>query len=472
MSTISIQWQSEAQRDKDELISLLGVFGDLLPRSLRSGHDLDVYAGKLLAHADLAYAVIKGNIVGLLALYANDQGSRRAFIPFMSILPDHQRRGIGKVMLARALALARARRMQVLDLEVNRQNQPAQRLYEAIGFRPIDTEGDHWKMRYDFAALSSRSQATPIEKHPRLLSTLGLDIDLRVKRDDLYPMAGGGIKARKIEYIMRDLISEGHDVLVTNGGPQSNHARASAVLCAQLGIACHLVVVLEPGQKYMESGNVLLMRMSGATMEFCRKDQLAERMDRAIEHYQHKGHRPLYVWGGGHCTAGTLAFVDAAEEAQSQCGAWEPDYLVAASATGTTQAGFAIGYAGTRTRVIGISVARDSVRGGEIVHQSIEEYVSRFKDIDLAPADIDVDFRDDWTEGGYEKTSPGLLRLIERAAAAGILVDPTYSGKALHGLVEMTRRGEIPRGSKVLFWHTGGLMNLQASPFAGGVVSL
>ena len=71
-------------------------------------------------------------------------------------------------------------------------------------------------------------------------------------------------------------------------------------------------------------------------------------------------------------------------------------------------------------------------------------------------------FRDEWTDGGYEQYSTELFSLIERAATTGYFFDPTYSGKALRGLVSMVNQGEIPSGSKVLLWHTGGLMNLQA----------
>jgi D-cysteine desulfhydrase len=77
--------------------------------------------------------------------------------------------------------------------------------------------------------------------------------------------------------------------------------------------------------------------------------------------------------------------------------------------------------------------------------------------------EIPIDFRDEWTEGGYEMCSPELISLIERAAKSGYFFDPTYSGKGLRGLTSLVCNHEIPPGSKVLFWHTGGLMNLNAA---------
>lgn len=76
----------------------------------------------------------------------------------------------------------------------------------------------------------------------------------------------------------------------------------------------------------------------------------------------------------------------------------------------------------------------------------------------------DILFRDEWTFGGYEKYSPPLLDVIDETAKQGLILDPTYSGKAWFGLLEMINSGEISMGSKVLFWHTGGLLNLLSHP--------
>lgn len=310
---------------------------------------------------------------------------------------------------------------------------------------------------------------TPLIEHPEIARHFGLDIDLRVKRDDLFPMPGGGIKSRKIYFIMKDLLEKGHDMVVTNGGPQSNHARSAALLAAQMGIPCHLVIVLESEKKYPVTGNLLLMQLTGATIEYCRKDQLSAAMDEAIDRLKGKGFNPAYIWGGGHNNAGTRAFYEASIEAQSQCGGWIPDYFVLASGTGSTQAGFAIGYAGLRTKVVGISVARDKKRGTEIIEDCVQEYGR----VSGKPnTKIEIIFKDEWTFGGYESASEELYFVIKQAAQKGFILDPTYSGKGFYGLIEMVKSGEIPKKSRVLFWHTGGLLNLMASDLAKGSVSL
>lgn len=319
------------------------------------------------------------------------------------------------------------------------------------------------------ASLLHRWTPTPIQRQERLAETFGMDIDLVLKRDDLFPMAGGGSKSRKIQYIMDDILNKKHVVLVTNGGPQSNHARSSALIAAELGMRCHLVIVLEPGKTYPVTGNLLFMKLSGAEIEFCEKERLSEVMDRAILKYKKAGANPAYIWGGGHNLAGTCAFVEAAFEVQHQCSDWKPDYVVLASATGSTQAGLIIGYSDSDTKVIGISVAREYDRGFSIIRQCIRDYAETSG---LPPKDLPVYFRDEWTFGGYEQTSPELFEVIERAAKTGTLLDPTYSGKGFYGLLQLVKRGDIPRGSKILFWHTGGILNLSASRLANDSISL
>lgn len=471
-NAVRVVWQDEAPLGQQAVVGLLREFGDLLPAPLSGRMDLEPYAEKLMSRAHVGRAVVDGRDAGAVVLYANDDRTRRAHIPLIAVHPEFRGKGIGATLLSRALARCRQHGMHGIDLDVDEANERAIALYARAGFRLADRNPPKLRLFCPLPPMATIERATPVEPHPRLASALGIDVDLRLKRDDLFPMAGGGIKARKIRYIMREAIESGHDVIVTNGGPQSNHARATALLCAELGLRCHLVVVLEPGRRYPDTGNVLLMRLSGATIEFCRKEELAQRMDAAMTGLAQRGHKPRYVWGGGHCLAGTVAFVDAAAEARQQCGAWQPDFVVACSATGSTQAGFAIGYADTPTRVLGISAARPADRGGAVVRQCVEEYFDHGLPAASTRQDVRVEFRDDWTDGGYELTSPALLDVVRRAARVGVFVDPTYSGKALRGLAELARRGDIPRGSRVLFWHTGGLMNLQACELAGDTISL
>lgn len=291
---------------------------------------------------------------------------------------------------------------------------------------------------------------------------MALSDKYRIKRDDLYPSVGGGNKARKIQYILKYAVENGYNALVTNGGAQSNHARAAALAAAQHGIKCSLVLHAEvPENPSLLAGNLMLMRMSGADIHFCKLQDLATAMDEEMERLIVQRYKPLYIWGGGHCVQGSMAYYDAAKETQKQCGDWIPEYVVHASGTGTTQAGLIAGYANLPTKVIGISVARMKERGAQAVTESLMELGKYLKE-DFS--DATIDFRDDWILGGYEQTSGELFETIDQAALNGLILDPTYTGKAYMGMKHLIDNRAIQQDSKVLFWHTGGLLNLLSSP--------
>ena len=304
-----------------------------------------------------------------------------------------------------------------------------------------------------------QSLTTPVERNVRLSEHLGCD--LRIKRDDTYPVYGGGNKARKIRYIVEGAVNAGYDAIVTNGGVQSNHARATALICAERQIKCSLILHNDRAAIPSLCGNLLLMKIAGVLPRFCKLSELSESMDAEMANLKDQGFNPLYLWGGGHCVEGSLAYYEAAKESQGQCDDWIPDYVIHASGTGTTQAGLIAGYADLPTKIIGVSVAREKVRGSSVVQASLTELGNYLK-ADFTKEQID--FRDDWIEGGYEKESGQLLQSIDGNARVGLILDPTYTGKAFLGLEKLLEIGEIPRGSKVLFWYTGGLLNLLSSP--------
>ncbi len=52
--------------------------------------------------------------------------------------------------------------------------------------------------------------------------------------------------------------------------------------------------------------------------------------------------------------------------------------------------------------------------------------------------------------------------IVAVSRASGLVLDPVYSGKAMYGLEAAIARGELRRGARVLFLHTGGLPGLLA----------
>ena len=292
-----------------------------------------------------------------------------------------------------------------------------------------------------------------------------LGVDLWVKQDDLFQFCGGGNKARKLQYILCEAQKNGYNALVTTGGAQSNHVRASALMAKQLGWKSKVVIHDEQPKNTPYTGNLKLTQLAGAKIRFVKKDDVTRAMDEAMEDLKNDGYNPYYIWGGGHCVEGSYAYYKAVEEVCNQLKSEDyPEYIVVASGTGTTQAGIVAGCRKffPETRVMGISVARDKERGSNVILESLRELNSYLGSNEKNNSAIHFD--DSFVGEGYEAIYPELLETIKWAAETeGLILDPTYTGKAFHGLLEYVKEGIIPKGAKVLFWHTGGLLNLMAS---------
>lgn len=283
------------------------------------------------------------------------------------------------------------------------------------------------------------------------------NINLWVKRDDLIPQWMGGNKVRKNYAILSSICQKVGvpDVLITNGGAESNHARAVALMGAQLGCQVHLVLHgQEP--KASTAGNSFFYRSAGAVAHYVDSQEIGRTIKRLEQKCVAKGLTVSVIPGGGHSAEGVLAYADAVAELP-----YEADYIVHASGTGGTQAGLLAGVErqSWSTSIVGVSVAR-------IKHRGTEEIMK------LLPADFPeerVDFRDEYRFGGYQKYSQDLMDFVHYVIREeGIPLDLTYTGKAMYGLVQLVDSGEIAPRSRVVFWHTGGLLNLQSVLYKEG----
>lgn len=304
---------------------------------------------------------------------------------------------------------------------------------------------------------------SPLETLPELGETFGVKI--LVKRDDLLPLSGGGNKVRKNLRILRaELAKSDIDWVVTCGGLQSNHARVVALLAARLGINCHLVLHSTKPESERDKGNYLLSKLSGARISIVPPAGIADEICRVVGSLSGQGARVLEIPGGAHCYAGALAYVDAVDELDCQLRARElppPDRIVVPVGTGATHAGLVAGTVmkGWATRVTGVSVARTRSRAWDVLMPLAAEL-----DITKAQLKNQAEICDEWVSGGYEMYGDEVVATVRSAASShGLILDPTYTAKAFLGMTSMLATGEIERGSSVLFWHTGGLLNLLAS---------
>lgn len=297
-----------------------------------------------------------------------------------------------------------------------------------------------------------------------ILDEISVDgMQMKLVRDDIFPFVGGGSKARKAVAYEDFLREGGYNAIVTCGGIQSNHNRAMALMCARNGWKCHLCIQGSEERFLQEKGNALCDRLSGAECELIRPEYTAVSMDKAMEQLKAEGWKPYYVIGGGHNLPGGTCFVEAVEDLKRKCDAegWKPDYIFHASGTGSTQAGIAVGLdkAGwSDVKLVGISVARQQERGRQV----IVEFANMLAEHYGMPQDYDqkILFTADYLMGGYEQFVPEMKEYLEGVMAkTGVLFDTTYSGKGFWGMMQEVKRLGL-QDKKILFWHTGGIMNL------------
>lgn len=276
-----------------------------------------------------------------------------------------------------------------------------------------------------------------------------LNIDLWVKRDDLIPLYLGGNKVRKNLYILNNSIDK-PDVLITNGGAESNHARVVALMGSQMNMQVELVLHGNEPKNLTYAGNSYLMSSSSANRHYVSSGDISSKISELKKIYTKQSKQVLVIPGGAHSPIGAKAYADAVKELS-----FEPNKIIFASGTGGTQAGLISGVRDNKlnTEVIGISIARDKDRG-------IPEI------LELLPHHIDpryINFDDNYTFGGYEKYTKELLDILKIVVRMeGLPLDPTYTGKAMFALFQMVKNKQIKPQEKVVFWHTGGLLNLQS----------
>jgi D-cysteine desulfhydrase family pyridoxal phosphate-dependent enzyme len=304
---------------------------------------------------------------------------------------------------------------------------------------------------------------TPAEEMGRLRDALGGGPRLLVKRDDAIPFGFGGNKIRKLPFVLAEAVAQGADTIITCGGVQSNHARATTAAAVHLGLAPVLVANGDPQDR--PTGNALLNRLMGAELHYVgSREERAPRMMALAAELRAKGRRPYVIPLGASTPLGALGFVQAVGELLDQVPA--PDVIVHACSSGGTQAGLAAGLAlhGVVTRVIGISAddpadavkatVRSTIAGiGTLLGHDGAELVSRGR----------FEVRDDCVGKGYGIPTPASEEAQALAARTeALFVDHTYTAKALGALIDMVRRERFHPDQTVLFWHTGGQVGLFA----------
>lgn len=309
-----------------------------------------------------------------------------------------------------------------------------------------------------FPRLELIGAPTPLEYLPRFSDYIGRDIF--IKRDDVTPLAMGGNKLRKLEFLAADALREGADTLVTAGAIQSNHVRQTAAVAAKLGLHCVALLENPMGTKaenYLSNGNRLLLDLFNTQVEMCEaltdpNAQLAELATRL----EAQGFRPYMIPVGGSNALGALGYVESALEIAQQCeGAVSISSVVVASGSAGTHAGLAVGLEQVmpEAELIGVTVSRKVAdQLPKVV--TLQQEIARSLEL---TATAGITLWDDYFAPAYGiPNDDGMEAVKLLARLEGILLDPVYTGKAMAGLIDGITQKRFKDEGPILFVHTGG----------------
>jgi len=303
---------------------------------------------------------------------------------------------------------------------------------------------------------------TPLHRLDRLSAEVGCE--LWVKRDDLTGFGLSGNKVRKLDLLMADAVDRGADTVVTCGGLQSNHCRATAVAARQLGMKP--VLLLRGERPDVSDSNLLLDDLLDAEVELCTpevyRDHRGSRMEAMAEALRSAGRKPYVIPEGGSSGLGSLGFARAASEVLEQLPhsmEWSDtpfDAVFVAVGSGGTLAGLAMGPELGPIRGVAVCDDRDTFVS---IVQRIGREAERLGALPLPEPGARWDVLEAYRGPSYGIAESSTWATIRRVARSeGLFLDPVYTGKAFDGMLQEIAAGRV--GGRVLFWHTGGAFGL------------
>jgi D-cysteine desulfhydrase len=306
---------------------------------------------------------------------------------------------------------------------------------------------------------------TPLQYLERASQKWGRGHRLWVKRDDLTGCTLSGNKVRKLEFITAHAIDSGYDTLITCGGVQSNHCRATALAGAQLGLGVHLL--LRGDEPADREGNLLLDHLAGAVVNCYPSDYFVKNIHTLFRqwqaHYAAQGRRAIVVPTGGSDGIGAWGYIAACEElaADFRAAGIEQAHIVTATGSGGTQTGLTLGVALHQlpATVWGVNVCDNAQYFLDKVASDTADWRRLYPDVPGVV--IEPRVLDGYVGPGYAVADPAIYELIaELGRMEGLVLDPVYTGKAFAGLVAEIAGDRFEGCRDIVFVHTGGIFGL------------
>lgn len=265
------------------------------------------------------------------------------------------------------------------------------------------------------------------------------NISVWFKRDDMIHPFISGNKWRKLKYNLEKAKQQGQTRLLTFGGAWSNHLIATACAGATFGFSTEGFVRGEP----IRNPVLDMCRLFGMQLHFLSREAYREREELWNKLSANPDNYLIDEGGRG---------LEAARGCQEIIQELNQGYqhVFCAAGTGTTAAGIASALAEhtphTQLHVVPV------LKGGHFIAEEMDKLGAPIGQTTL---------HTDYHFGGYAKTKPELLDFTKAfIAETGIMIEPTYTGKALFALHDLIEKGAFKPEERILFIHTGGLTGL------------
>ena len=279
-----------------------------------------------------------------------------------------------------------------------------------------------------------------------------------IKRDDFTGVELTGNKVRKLEYLLYDAKKKKCDYVFTSGGDQSNHARATCIAATSQGFKTKLFLWGNQNQK--SEGNLFLDKLTGTEIKFLTKKEyknVYKMMVEESELLKKKKRRVYVIPSGGSSIVGIWGYINFVKELSEQVDLKKIKGIVFANGSAGTASGILLGAAllGIDLKIFPVIVLDTKEQVCNEIETLSSECIREFG-LDVKVSMKNVEIIEGYSEEGYKNISPNKIKLINKFfRETGILLDPTYTGKAFTAYYENFLKSK--KKSNMLFLHTGGI---------------
>ena len=317
------------------------------------------------------------------------------------------------------------------------------------------------------ARIRLASLPTPFRKLEKYVVP-NFDGNIWIKHDELTGTEVSGNKVRKLEFSIAYALEESCNTLITCGGIQSNHCRATAVIGAKLGLKVHLIL---RGQKPpVLEGNLLLDHLAGAQISYLSKNDWANHpafAESLKENYAARGDKAHFIPTGASDEIGIWGYIAAWEELSQNFKEhdMDPEYVVMATGSGGTQAGLLVGAQiyNSITKVVAFNVCDDASYFNDKIRADVSLWKQRYN-VEFDETGLNIITLEEYMGPAYGEAENIVFKTIANLAKVeGVFLDPVYTGKAFHGMVSelsLGDRGRLQGAKNIVFIHTGGLFGV------------